>query len=658
MTVHDIAAALGVSRARVERTLAVRPPTVGGEDPARVFVGRRRELVELQHTLATASAGRGSLVFVVGEAGVGKTRLVRELIAGTARRRSAVATGHCYEDHLAPPYRPWTELLRQLSRQLGPAWLAKQHPSSLVILATLLPELDTAAAGASGAPADPIDSRFWLFDAVAAFILDAARNRQLVLVLEDLHAADESSIDLLAFVGRHLSNARILLIGTYRETELGGARAGALATLVREAQVRHIALGRLTRDEVAEYLERVASGRGEELVDTVYERTDGNAFYLAQVANLMRAEALAPGAAQPSTRGVPEGVRHAVLGRLARLSPDARDLLLTASIVGREFDLEVLRGASNVASAQRLAALIDESHAAGILEAVAELGRFRFAHELVHEAITAELGPARAAQLHMRVAQVLEALYREGRDAHAAEILAHLTLAGSAASPHHVGRYAYLAGEQALGAYAFREATGYFRRALALLQDTPLDDLQAAVLLGLARAGALSAEFAHPGEALVYLRRGLDFHRARGDLPRALAAIEALPMSYLQEVVREHAELIDDLLPALPAGSTERARALAVHGELLGMSGDRDGAERAFDEALTIARAAGETAIEIGTLVRRATVRSYHELDPLADADAAARLARQLGAPMPELQACADRAPLVRLAATPGAPRR
>ena len=379
------------------------------------FVGRNAELAALEHRLADAVAGRGSFVGLAGDAGIGKTRLLEELVARAALPDDRVLWGRCLAHEGVPPYWPWTQAIRSYVERAEPAALRADLGPGATDMAQLVPEVRERLPDIGTAPRiDPEQARFRLFDSVASFLRRASARRPLLLVLEDLHWSDRASVLLLTFVAPELRRTSVLVAGTYREAEMRG-----LPQLFGEvAQAgSHVLLRGLDRNETADFIGRsVARVPTENVVAELHRITEGNPYFLGEI---MR------GPSAPGTGELPEGVREAIRRRLAPLSAEDRRLLAMAAVIGREFELAPLAVASEQPADRLLGRLAAAVTAGLVAEVPGTIGRFRFTHALVRETLYEDLPASGRAELHRLVATALETLHASAVEPPLAELAHH-----------------------------------------------------------------------------------------------------------------------------------------------------------------------------------------------------------------------------------------
>jgi hypothetical protein len=504
-----------------------------------------------------------------------------------------VLWGRCWEAGGAPAYWPWIQTVRAAR---------PDAPPEATDLGALLPGLGGGPAGGSGE--DPERARFRLFDAATAFFDDAARARPLVLIIDDLHAADRPSLLLLRHLADEVATRRVLVVGAFRDLEVGPDHplADDLASLGRAVSTLRLTLAGLERAEVARYLEaRAGVDAAAALADRLHRETGGNPLYLAEVVRLLGAEgrlgqAGAPGPSAP----LPRSVRDAIDRRLARLPADGHDVLACASVLGRELDLESLAAVADRPREELLGAL-DEAMAAGLLrEDAAAPGRLRFSHALVRDALYEGLRPVRRAQLHLCAGAAIETA-DAGAGRRLAELAHHFSRSALAGGSERALEYARRAGEQALDGLAYEEAARLFEIALGALdgRDRAAERTRCELLVALGDARARAGEAAAAGDAF---RRAAEVAEAlgwAGGLARAALGYGGrlvwVPAAYSAPGL---VELLERALAALPPGEDDplRARVLARLGGALRDRPEREPRYSIAHEAVALARRLGDAA--------------------------------------------------------------
>jgi tetratricopeptide (TPR) repeat protein len=559
-----------------------------------VLLDRRQERAALLGALEEARGGRGRTVTVSGDAGIGKTRLL-DLVAAEARAAGMlVAWGRCWDSGGAPGFWPWTQVLRAvLDGPDGDALVDEIGASAAAWLTQLVPDL------IGGAPPSQValegeQARFELFEAVRALLSASARSGPLVVLLEDLHAADVGSLRLLEMLTATLGESATLIVASYRELELR-ARPDAAAALTRVGGLAHtVEVAGLPRPDLAQLI-ATRAGRevGDDIVGTLHRFTDGNPLYAEEIVRMLAAEGgidRIGGGDVPLPVGVGETIRR----RLGPLTGDSIEALSTAAVIGREFRLRTLE---HVVAGDRDVLLEQLSGAisAGVLVADrGEIGRYRFSHALFREALYDDLGDGERARLHGEVAVALEALYGDAVERRLSELAHHYLAAAPQAGMDKAIDYATRAGHRALGAMAYEEAAEHFHRALGALGLVGSDDARrGALLLALGdarvRAGDTASSRATFLEA-TELARASDDAQALGQAALGLVVWGLSPTTDDEGIA-----LLDEALAALGGGDPAlRARLLARLSAALGWSPDVARRRDAADEALELSRGADE----------------------------------------------------------------
>jgi DNA-binding NarL/FixJ family response regulator len=462
-------------------------------DAVGAIVGRGRELAEIEAVLSDARSGRGRLLLLSGPAGIGKSRLADAAAERAAELGLAVTAGFAVDDPGAPPLWPWSRALRGL---------------------------DGLGAVETPAPAGEPDAaaRFRLFAHLADRIAELAEPSGLLLVLEDMHWADELSVRLLAHLGRELGRHPLAVLVTHRDASTGPL-AEALPALVRGDVVRPLGLGELDADAVREWLPALLGSPDPALADTLLERTGGNPLLVRLVAEELAGRPLDGADALGRVIRERPHLRRLVVGRLAPLSAPAQRLVQAASVLGERISVDVL-AATVDEPVDRLREHLDEAVAAGVI-AADDVG-FRFVHALVRDAVYAELPAGRRAELHERAARALEA--RRAADA-AGSIAHHWRQAGTVAALGRCAIWAERADERARSLLGHSDAAAFAELAVSSARDSGAEDAEVArLLIRLAEAHMLVLDLAAGLEACVEAAR-LAEAAGRPDLLAAAALV-------------------------------------------------------------------------------------------------------------------------------------
>jgi DNA-binding NarL/FixJ family response regulator len=495
------------------------------------FVGREGELAALTADLDAAVGGRGGVVLLAGEPGIGKTRLAEELAAQATAQGALVLWGRCWEGEGAPAFWPWIQVVRAYVDGSDAAVLHQEMGAGAADIAQVVPAVRERLPDLPAPPPiEPEAARFRLFDSLAGFLRAAAARRPLLLVLDDLHWADAPSLAALRFLGRELEHARLLVVGIYRHTEVdrGHPLLATLADLTRGQHHRRLRLVGLGQREVASFVALVAGVEpSPELAAAVHRQTDGNPFFVTEVVRLLASQSRLGDAEADLpvlAAGLPEGVRAVVAERLGRLSDGCQGVLEVAAVLGRDFQLPALEPATGLDPA-RLLELLEEAETARVVAAVpGGLGRWRFAHALVREVLYEGLPAARRIRLHGQVGEALEAVYVADPGPHLAELAHHFVAAapGGQEMAGRAVRVATAAGRRALEVLAWEEAADLFERALELA-ERPDQQQRCQLLLALGEARMAGGDVAAARVA----------YQQAGEVARRIGAAELLARASL-----------------------------------------------------------------------------------------------------------------------------
>ena len=592
-----------------------------------VFVGRQREMGDVKAALEDALSGRGRLMTLAGEPGIGKTRTAQELATYAGLRHGQVLWGRCYEGEGAPLYWPWVQVIRSYVRDRNVEELRSDMGSGAAVIAGIVPDVSEKLPGLAPPPElEPEQARFRLFDSITAFLKSASRRQLLVLVLDDLHWADHPSLLLLEFVARELANSRLLVIGTYRDMELYRSHplSLTLGELNRERLFQRVLLRGLGQEDVARFIELVSGiSPPEGMVEAVHRQTEGNPLFVTEVVRLLvqEGELTQERAGQRDSWSVriPEGVREVIGRRLDRLSERCNETLTIASVIGREFALSHILPLTDGLTEDRLLEVLEEALSARVIEELpTSVGRYQFTHALIQETLAEELSATRKVRLHARIAEALEQLYRDDVEAHAAELANHFNEAQTVLGTDRLVRHSLVAGEQALTAFAWEEALTHFQRGLAAKgvtlsgSDPAADEEDAALLFGLGRAMFSTVQREEFHEPVAAFGRAFDYLVDAGEIEAAVS-ISAYPYKSSPGLDTGIKALIVRALSLVPADSPAAGRLLYRYGSVLGLeAGDYNGAQKAVESALAIAEREGDSALEMRILADSALVDRYN----------------------------------------------
>ncbi len=582
------------------------PPGLATQAPL-PFSGRSRQLSALLDAWKHACAGERSTVLVSGEAGIGKTRLSAELARHVHDGGGTVLFGRCDED-LGVPYQPFVEALDDLVRSNpDPASLGR-HARELT---RLVPDLPQRLPGV-GAPlqSDPETERYRLFDATAAWLAALSEQIPVLLVLDDLQWAEKPTLLLLRHVVRSPEPMRLLIIGTYRDTDLDRSHplAEVLADLRRDLGVERLALDGLDVAGITELMTNAAGDRMdlrvEELAHLLWSETEGNPFFVQEIllslvesGRLVQRDGVWTTDFEIAELGIPEGVREVVGRRLSRLSENTNTVLSIASVVGQATNVDVLVAVSDLAEDAVIDAL-DEASAAALLRESAS-GTYEFTHALVRSTLYDELSATRRTRRHRQIGEFLEA-----HEGDAASLAYHFRRSGT--SDLRALDYAAAAGESALEQRAFDQAAAFFGQALEVVEDLEAPPARRGALL--IRLGTAQRMAAQPR----YRETLLHAAAVASELGDADLLAEAAltntrgQWSFVGAVDAERVRSLEAALSAVgPGDSIVRAKLLVQLGVEIFWSDPALRRLEYADEALAMARRLGDETCTLAVLTAR-----------------------------------------------------
>ncbi len=464
-----------------------------------LFVGREHEMSQLVAALDDAMRGRGRVSLLLGDPGIGKTRTANELAVHARRRGVRVLLGRCHEGEGAPAFWPWVQILRAYISTRDAKSLVVEAGLAAPVIAQVVPELHERIPGLEVTRLEGEEARFRLFDGITRFLRAAAAAQPLLLILDDLHWADKPSLLLLQFLAREIDEARIIVVGTYRDVEVqqGHPLAEVLPSIRRAHGHERIRLRGLREPEVRKLL--AACGGAEiapSITQTIYRETEGNPFFVGEVVKHLMEEGKL-GARGADEIGIPESVRDVISRRIGRLSEPTRRALTLASVIGRDFDFVVLERVANGESAALETALTEAITAGVVGEVPRAVGRFRFAHALIRETLYGDLRTGQRVGLHKKTAEAIEAIHGDRSSRHLSELAYHYAEAAPLGEIDKAVSYALRAGEQANAQFAPEEAARCFTQALECLAlaDTADEAQRCELLLMLGDARFNAGEF-------------------------------------------------------------------------------------------------------------------------------------------------------------------
>ncbi len=594
-------------------------------DVGRIFVGRDAELERLGQLWKEAAAGERRVALLAGEPGVGKTRLAAEVARRVHEQGGVVLAGRCDED-LGVPYQPFVEALRHFADHTSPQNLRERLGRYGGELARLVPELTQWVPDLPPPlQSDPETERYRLFDAVAAWLASVTAEELVLVILDDLQWAAKPTLLLLRHVLRSPESLRLLVVATYRDTDIGRAHplTDLLADLRRAGGVERFSVGGLDRAGVGAFIEAaaghdLADEEGVAFVRAVWEETEGNPFFVAEVirhlsetGRIERRQHRWVATVPVEELGIPEGVRDVVGRRLSRLSEPANRALAVAAVVGLEFEAELVRAAGDVDEDLLLSALDEAVSARLVSEVSAPVPRYRFGHALVRATLYDELTAARRGVLHRKVAEAIEVVHAGALDDYLPALAHHWAQAAApAAEAAKAIEYATRAGDRALAQLAYDESVVYFRSALEILglsQESADEASRLQLLISLGEAERRAGEPAYREHLLDAVRLA----QKRSDpesMARAALANCRGTFSSAGVVDADRVACIEAALEAIgDQYDHHKARLLAHLAMELTWSVELDRRRVLCDQAIALARDLGDPAVLAFVLTAKAS---------------------------------------------------
>jgi class 3 adenylate cyclase len=563
-----------------------------------VFVGREKEMDELRAGLEDSLSGRGRLLMLVGEPGIGKTRTSEELATYAGLRNAKVLWGKCYEGEGAPAYWPWVQLIRSYVHDRDAKEVMSEMGPGAADIAEVVSEVKERLPGLPAPPQlDPEQARFRLFDSITTFLKNASTRQPHVLILDDLHWADKPSLLLLQFMARELRGSRLLVMGTYRDVELRRAHplSQTLGELGREGLSHRILLRGLTERDVERFIEMTAGvDPPRTLVEAVYRETEGNPFFVNEVVRLLVADGRLENVDDVTSWSVtiPQGVREVVGRRLDHLSEECNQVLTIGSVIGREFDLSTIEKVSDLSGDPLLEALEEAVAARVISEVPNRLEVYSFAHALIRETLYEELSTARRVRVHRQIGEVLEEV---ASDEQLPQLAYHFSEAAQGGDVDKAIDYTTRAAERALDLLAYEEAANHYARALQVLEMKEAEDDVARCELLLSLGSAQFKSGNTEGGRNTF-DRCIETARKLGDPERFAWAALGYAEDFLIGISEE--KVVSDLeeaLAGLPEGDSElRARLMARLGGELYFSPDKERVMQLSADSVAMARRVGD----------------------------------------------------------------
>jgi DNA-binding NarL/FixJ family response regulator len=564
-----------------------------GGNRYRPIVGRARELDVFRAAFDRMLAGRRQLVLISGEPGIGKTRCAEALADVAEDQGALVLWGRCREEAGAPPYWPWVQILRAYVEASSLDEVRLNMGSAAKDIAALVPELLDSTGQLPQMPAAIADSspaRFRTFDAIRQFFHQATQQVPITLVLDDLHWADAPSLSLLEFLNHELQSSRLLIVGTYRDSDASRKTPlmNALGGLSRDSGVQRVHLAGLSQTAIGEVAERLCVvNLPESAIKMIYQRTDGNPLFAIELIKVLMDESA--GAAIPAIPArIPAGVRETIDRRLVRLSDRCNELLCVASVYGRQFTVREIAAAMDE-DVQLVLTVLEPAVQAGILQANADAASYQFTHALIRETIYEDLPAVDRLRLHGRAGDALAGVHAAHPESQLTRIAHHYYEAAAVGYADKAVAYALRAADSAVRIYAYEDALLHYDHAIEALESGGLTHDERLARAYILKGSALR-ELGQIQLSIEILLEAVNRTRVLGSSELLVDVLMLLAMSS-QHVAQQHiVPLLERALAVLPEpDSVHRAKALATLAFAQRTVADKSRVQLLVDKALDMA---------------------------------------------------------------------
>jgi DNA-binding CsgD family transcriptional regulator/tetratricopeptide (TPR) repeat protein len=570
----------------------------------RPIVGRARELDIFHQAFIRMLAGARQVLLVAGEPGIGKTRCAEALADVAEDQGALVLWGRCREEAGAPPYWPWVQILRAYVEASSLDEVRLNMGTATKDIATLVPELLDAPQHpeqSANTLVDPCAARFRTFDAIRQFFQQATQQVPITLILDDLHWADALSLSLLEFLSQEALRCRLLIVGTYRDTDASRRTPllHTLGALSRESDVQRVHLSGLSRSAIGEVAERLCEVcLPEAAVEMIYRRTDGNPLFAIELIKVLIDESASVATALVATAArIPAGVHETIGRRLSRLSDRCNELLCVAAVHGRQFTVQEV-AASTDTDIQQVLAGLEPAVQAGIIQWNAEpLESCQFTHALIRETIYEELPAVGRLRLHGLAGDALVHVHAQHPEHELGRIAHHYYQSAALGNTDKAVDFALQAAERSVRICAYEDALLHYSHVIEVLEKAnraPDERLARAYVL----KGCALRQLGRVPESLEALLGAVNRTRLLGSTGLLVDVLAFLSMSARHLERQSFIPLLERTLALLPAADLgSRAKALATWAFAQRSLPDQSGIQRLVDEAIDVAYRSGDATV-------------------------------------------------------------